>query len=541
MFDFNFASLLGMTDVVTLYPSKAQTLFANLIQPVRLLDEGQYGIAIYTNGPIYMVGGPRFSGFSSLPDFGYGYNDYQLPPAVEMYDGDKARPLGAVGCIDRNAYSNSSMQYFAFCALVETYQRQPIRNGDWLVSSMTNITRYSGVIAVDPSNPVRNNEGLGVGYPIVFMEGEVQQSTNAGSFYYPPIGVTAFPFRYSTNHSDFPAASDLLYPNSSIPIDKNGIVITTSKNQTNLYLTNASSSQTIGSKGQTGIVTKMYFSSFIALSPEYLNEVITNCSRPLLYAYVPDVMTCDPTSAYVQFGDVSTMDTDPLEEDEEFQFLWPNLISFRYFIPYSPETTAYQLTYYTYSNPDAIVHMRMGLFRTNTSYVNSFSAMPQYELLALTHEVELVNIDVGLVTANLSMPVPLTTGQLYAIAVWTDSMVYGPSAQWGVDASGIELAYTSVTDDGQMPSTVFALGGQTTIQLMGVNACAANNGLYTVNFCATFAQYVQNPFTGQWYLVKRYYSGALSVLTRQMKNAYGSYQIALSRQRHIRRGVVVRQ
>ena len=527
VFDFNFASLLGMTDVLTLYPSKAQVVYANLMTPVKLLDEGDYGIAIYANGPVYIVGGPRYSGFSALPEFDFSYNDYQLPASIEMYDGDKARPVGAVGCIDKNAYHQPNTTFYAFCALVETYSREPKNNGDWFVSAMTNTTRYSGVIGVDSSRPIYNSEGLGVGYPIMSMEGEVQQSTNAGSFYYPPVGITAFPFRYSRNHTQyFPKASDILYPNSSIPIDKNGIVITTSKNQTNLYFTNTSYDRTIGSTGQTGIVTTTYFSSFIALPAEYLNDVITNCTLPIGYQYVPDVYVCPSTAAWVQFGDVSPMDTDPMEEDEYFQFLYPNLLTFRTFQPFTPDTTAYQLTYYTYSNPEAIVHMRMGLFRTNTSYVNSFSAEPQYELLSMTHEVELVNIDVGLVTANLDTPVPLNVGQLYAIGVWTDSMVYGPSAQWGVDASGIELPYTQNSPTGIMPSTVFALGGQSTIQLMGVNACAASNSLYTFNFCATFAQYVQDPFTLRWYQIKRYYSGQLTALTRLMTNAFGDYHIA---------------
>ena len=42
---------------------------------------------MYANGPLYIVGGARYSCFSSLPDFDFSYNDYQLPPATEMYDG----------------------------------------------------------------------------------------------------------------------------------------------------------------------------------------------------------------------------------------------------------------------------------------------------------------------------------------------------------------------------------------------------------------------------------------------------------------------
>ena len=351
--DFDFASLLGMTDVVTLYPSKAQTIFANLMKPVTLLAEGQYGLAIYVNNPIYIVGGKYESGYSGLPDmwyeFGGGYNDYQLWPAIEMYPGDQARPIGAVGCIDKNAFSQPNTTAFAFCAMVETYSREPMGNGNDNIVSITNTTRYSGVIEVSNTKATDDNGG---GYPIVFMEGEVQQTYNAGSYFYPPIDISAFPFSYRRNHTQFfPNANDLLFPNASIPIDANGIVITTSRNQTNLYrLANSNDDQMIGSTGQTGIVSKIAFSSFIVKSADYLNQVITDCTIPHGYFYVPDPLNCPANSSYVAYGDVSLMDTDALEEDEEYQYLPPNMISFRYFKVFAPDASAYQLTYYTWAN-----------------------------------------------------------------------------------------------------------------------------------------------------------------------------------------------
>ena len=529
--DFDFASLLGMTDSITLYPSAAQTVYANLVKPVTLLAEGLYGIAIYVNNPIYMIGGTydKPPGYSGLPDlyyeFGGGFNDYQLPPALEMYPGDQIRPVGGVGCLSKNAFSQPGTTAYAFCAMIETYSRAPAGNGNRDLVSITNTTRYSGVIEVNSTAVPGTN---GQAFPIVFMEGEVQQTFNGGSAFYPPVDASAFPFYFRRNHTQFfPSASDWLYPNADIPLDTNGIVITTARNQTRLYRAdNPLDNRTIGSTGQTGIVSKVYYSSFVVLPAAYLNQVITNCTIPKGTFYVPDVMTCPANSAFVAYGDTNLMDTDALEEDEEYQYMPPNMISFRLFKVFAPDASAYQLTYYTWANQEAIVHMRMGLFRTNTSYVDSFSSEPQYELISQAHEIELVNIDVGLVQANLPQPVKLDVGPLYAIGVWVDAMIYGPASQWGVDASGLPMPYTQIDQDGTMPSTAYALGGQTGVQLMGVNMCAADNYLDVVNWCATFGEYRFTPFGV--FLIKRYYTGTFTVLHKTQKNDFGTFQVATS-------------
>jgi hypothetical protein len=62
---FNEATLIGQTDEITLYPSGDQILYANLMESVSLLDEGDYGIGIYASSPIFIAGGPRSSGFSA--------------------------------------------------------------------------------------------------------------------------------------------------------------------------------------------------------------------------------------------------------------------------------------------------------------------------------------------------------------------------------------------------------------------------------------------------------------------------------------------
>ena len=340
-----------------------------------------------------------------------------------MYPGDRRHPVAAVGCYDPNAWNIPGQTVYAFCGLIETYRRLPPPPPNYnprtyypSQSALTNVTRYSGVISVNSSLAAAVKTAYGMGQPIVFMEGEVQTTTNAGAEYYPPLGLASAVFTYRSSHPVFPHARDLLYPNMSIPIDQDGVVISTSRNQTRLFWTNVSIDSTIGQQGQNGVVTQTYFSSFLIFPKEYLDVVITNCNVPIGYDNQADVMTC-PAGGPLRsaFGDIDPDDLDPLEEDEIYDYLPPNLISFRRFTVWTPDTTAYQLTYFSYQNPEAIVHMRMGLFITNQSYVDSFSAEPVYHLLSMTHEVELVNADDTVVVANLATPIPLIQGRTYAI------------------------------------------------------------------------------------------------------------------------------
>ena len=172
---------------------------------------------------------------------------------------------------------------------------------------------------------------------------------------------------------------------------------------------------------------------------------------------------------------------------------------------------------------EAIVHMRLGLFKTNDSYVDSFSALPEYQLLQQTNEIELVNADESLIVANLITPVPLKQGATYAIGVWSDALLYGPQANWGVEASGLPMAYNAISKTGAFPSALTALGGSTGTLPMGVNACAARQSLVTFQWCATFSGYVL--IDNLWFLITRYYSGYLTGLSTQYKNDWGQYYI----------------
>ena len=546
---YNEATLIGQTDEITLYPSKDQILYANLMQPVTLLSEGDYGIGIYrytaqkthtqthvgthVHSPAAVVGllcgvvcvraatcpstsqegrtrraspqsrssttrqrvhrtqhaaAPPSAASSCIPSHPLslcsvplcvrcvGYNDYSSPQALLMYPGDRRHPVAAVGCLDPNMFNNASQTVFAFCGLIETYQRMkpspPNINPRTYYSnsaSLTNVTRYSGVIAVDNSATVPTSYGQG--QRIAFMEGEVQTSTNAGAEYYPPLGLRSDVFTYRPNHPRFPTANDLLYPAMSIPIDTNGIVVSTLRNQTRLYYTNVSRDQTIGQQGQNGVTTATYFSSFLIFPKSALDSVITSCNIPLGYDYIQDGLSCPSGSAPVSFGDVDLDDLDPLEEDEVFDYLPPNLISFRRFTVYTPATVAYQLSYYSYSNPEAIVHMRLGLFATTARYVDSASAEPIYNLLAMTNEIELVNADDTLVIANLSQPIPLTQGATYAIGVWADALIY-------VQAQRSHAAHTH--------SVLTCCASADQVSMLGCAVCRAlrPGGEWTLPVCA---------------------------------------------------------
>ena len=507
-----------------LYPSGPQTLYADLLKPVTLASENDYGLAIYSSQPIGIPGGDWGTGMLGLTQFedmNPRYNPYSIPIGVKLMEGERKRPITATGCLDDSQFRQPGQTDYAFCALIETYQRQPPNNRNPQVTSLTNVTRYSGVIVTQNNITVKTD--YGVGYPITYMEGYVQSSTNAGAFVYPPLGLRATPFFYrSAKRSIFADASDLLYPNMSIPIDKTGIVITTPRNQSNLFWTNVSIDSTIGQRGETGTI-KTYFSSFHIYPRSELEDVITECNVPIGFEYKQDMFQCPSDAAPVSFGDMDLNDLDPVGLDPQNNRLPPNLISFRFFIPYTPDTTIYQLTYYTYANPVAIIHMRLGLFSTNTSYVASFSALPQYQLIEETEEIELVNVDDTTIIANLKTPQKLIQNKTYAIGVWSDTLLYGPQAQWGENAAGANLPYNTIGEDGQFPKQILALGGQTGVQPMAAVGCVAKERLITVPWCATFGHYFETD--RGWMLDRHEYTGTLWGLSTLYHNEWGSYHI----------------
>jgi hypothetical protein len=120
---FNEASMIAQTDEITLYPSAAQVIYANLIKPVMLESEGDYGLGIWSDGYITLPGGRYGSGFTGIPQFrdlSYGYNDYSAPEGTILYAGDKIRPIAATGCLDSSSFNQPNQTVYAFCALIET-------------------------------------------------------------------------------------------------------------------------------------------------------------------------------------------------------------------------------------------------------------------------------------------------------------------------------------------------------------------------------------------------------------------------------------
>ena len=134
----------------------------------------------------------------------------------------------------------------------------------------------------------------------------------------------------------------------SIPIDQNGILIASARYETNLFYTNVSIDSTIGQRGVSGLLAT-YFSSFDIFPAAEMEDMITTCNVPPGYDYAPTNFQCVADAAPVSFGDNDLNDdgVDYTPSDDE---LPPNLISFRYFTAWTPHTTIYQLSFFTYAD-----------------------------------------------------------------------------------------------------------------------------------------------------------------------------------------------
>ena len=345
-----------------------------------------------------------------------------------MYAGERTHPVAAYGCLDDSVLNQPNQQVYSFCAYIETYT--PARSRvDYTVTPATNVTHFSGLIAVSTSGAVTN--AFGTGYPIVFAEGTMQVTTNAGLYYGgAELGLKAVSFTFVPNNSFASVASNLLYiVNDTLGnVDQKGVVFTTAAKTDILlrYLSNGGVDNSLSYIDSTGQKPIAKYSQFFVFPKEQLDSVLTQCNVPTNLDYKPDTFGCPAGSAPVSFGDVSLLDLDPYELDEQNDYQIPNFLTFRTFTANTPSTSVYQLQYLTLANPEAIVHLRLGLFSTNSSaLVASYSSTPTFELLSQAPMVELVNSDDVLIQTNLPQPYPLIQGRIYAIGVWADALIYG--------------------------------------------------------------------------------------------------------------------
>ena len=75
--------LLAQTDEITLFPSVAQPLYGNLLQPVQLLSGSQYAIAVWTDLEInvYLSGSPNVAGYDAYSGT-YQYTQNTMPGSL---------------------------------------------------------------------------------------------------------------------------------------------------------------------------------------------------------------------------------------------------------------------------------------------------------------------------------------------------------------------------------------------------------------------------------------------------------------------------
>ena len=222
----------------------------------------------------------------------------------------------------------------------------------------------------------------------------------------------------------------------------------------------------------------------------------------------------------VTLGDNTADLTADFDLDYGYAYVYGNVLYFRPIAVTVSGTLIQSLSTYLLPNPNAVVHVRLGLFSLNGTI-----AAPSWTLITQAAEQVLINPIGGAITAPLPSAVSLASGY-YAVGVWFDQPVYSLENYWFTTPSVNNLyqAYTSVSASGAMPG--FAVPIQDYLMApSAANGCVLGQSTVQFSFCAAFQRPPSPPLNLPSYDL---YSGVLTALSVPQQSALGSYWAVIS-------------
>ena len=514
------ASLLGQTDEVTVYPSGAQTLYANLLTPVQMLGGNQYSLAVWADAALQAG-----SGGSNASYIGYGnvfelYVDYSLPNSMQVANTEPnfnyQTALAARGCLNPNGPVTPGTALYFFTAYAEQYAAAR-SSSDYTQVSTTTLTLACGVLAASTTS---TTTAFGSGMQISSLTGTLSTSTSGGDGQYDPwfaSSSAAVTLQSSTKLAGV-TPSNLVYPSGAAAlVDANGLSLRTSTGVQYVVQWNSGLQQYVfinsTANGALPAASQPIVLSGFTLSPATGRP--SEACQPSPAYKAPQVPSCPANSVAISIGDSSTDLVDLFDLQYGYSSsLYGNVLYFRPFVVAVASTQLTSLSTYIFANPFIVLHLRLGVY----SLVGSMSS-PTWSLVGQTAELVLPNPAGGLITALLPSPVTLAVGT-YAIGVWFDQPVSAPSVFWyTAGVFNLYQSYTSLSATGSLPSLATPAFDYY-IASSGATACVPGaTSLVVYSFCASFAI--------DAYGDSDVYSGTLSVHPVAQSNSIGRYYVVL--------------
>ena len=517
-------TLVAQTDEITLFPSAAQTLYANLQSPAALVLPGQYALAVSADAAFSVYGGGSSESYALYSQY-YTYIDVALP-AMLTRSASLFGPVApfasqtaqaAVGCRDPAVTGSASSRYYGFCAVVEQYAVST-SSTDFTQAAVTSTYAFSGLLTASAS---ATSTSFGSGLQVQSVVGALTLTSSSTFFDYPTLSTQQLQFTQlvGSNKVKGVAPSNLVYPaGSSALLDSNGLALSVTcvdqclTSALELVLQwNPTTRQYQITNSTTSIPNSAVFVSNVTLTPltsaSHSTEGDCTVALPQVYA-APAVPACPAGSLAISLGDNSADLTgvDALEYD--YATVYGNTLYFYPFAVPANGTVINSLSTFLLPNPNTVVHVRLGLY----ALVGSIYA-PSWTLLGQAAEQVLANPANAAVTAPLPTAVTVNVGT-YAVGVLFDVPVFAYWDLWEGSPSLTQqyLAYRAIT---ALPASSTSLSVAYFMPSAAASGCIPGvNSTVAFFFCAAFS-------TGA--TTSDVFSGVVQALPTQSKNAFGTY------------------
>ena len=504
------ATLIGQTDQITLWPSPAQVLYANLLTPVSLLQDQQLALGVSADSPV-LIGQQYGAGLQGTQY--YEYVELSMPTTLAYLSTGGGPAVAASGCITPGFLSSAASKVFNLCAYMETYSlpAPPLASLNPATSLYTQLT---ATVVVSTASPTTSS--FGTGYTVTALYGQLTQTLSSPYYSFPDPSPVSVVVTLGGSKITSVTPSNLLYLSGSgaaAMVDGNGLSLLTSSGLQVVLQWSASSSQyqTVNSSNNGAPPSPAILFSGGSLvqvtTQSELAGTLPVCAPPP--SYKPDVTpACPAGTVSVSYGDVTT--TFVASSSEFGDATSANYILFRT-VTINSAVSVSSLQYLMLKNPGIVLHMRLGLFNLSGN-----SGAPLYSLLAQSNPLTLANPTDGIVNANLPSAVSLLAGT-YAVGVWFDQPVYSTYTQWAYGTTfSAQLSFLTVDSQGTFPSSITAQP-EYQVPSVGLVGCAASTATVQFALCATFT------YASTYSTYYNQYSAVVTALANKQSNGFGSY------------------
>lgn len=483
--------MLAQSDEITVYPSSAMVLYANLQQPIALAV-GTYQAVLWADR-YFVTGGNEPE--SLTPNSGYMYyTPYGMTDnPISYYSISGSRALAIHGCqSDADPFSGPGIVTYSICTSIQTIKpAADINNMKSQASTLS--VQFSGLIAADTTSTGTSATGT-------WITGRAARitliiTTASADQYDVPSKTQTLSLAAATS-----TRTQRFYPSATSVVDADGLVFN-DIDGTQFTLRYVNGKYQLDSTAQT------IRGDYVSTTAIQVGQALT-CTWTT--PYVPDVQSCPSGSLAITLGDSERAWAGLTPANQGSWSIMPgNWFYFYRFTVNTPQTEMRQLTIVALDNSARLIRLRLGLFLST-----SRNGTVTHDLVAQTREVVLVNVANQLVVINLETPYMMTRYLNYSVGVISDQDFRTTYAGFqNLNVQNVIPYDFYFRDRTGLPSTIVPPTVNSMVVPLGGRACALQQTTRQFSVCASFVYDSEISV----------YSGLLTTLTSTDVNTKGTF------------------